>query len=186
MRIWASCFDAGVVDVHQVRREEQVEGVPSDRSGEVTLQGSGELDDLLDQHLRVLGRLGDAQRVGEVETELLDVLDRLPGTVRSVDHAQVVKVNVTAHVGVCQILAEHLEQGELLLDVLSESEIGGLRAVRDVRVLLVGTHDDLPRVVQRNAEAGVLLADLGQSILDKLGVGQLPDQWCGDHLDLKL
>ncbi len=175
-----------VVHVDEVRRKEQVERIPSDGSGEVALQGRRELDDLLYQHLGVLGRLGDAQRVRKVEAELLDVFDGLPRAIGPVDHSEVVKVNVAAHVRVRQVLREHFQQSELLLDVLRQRKIGGLRPMGNVGVLLVGGHDDLPGVVQRNAQAGVLLAYLRQTVLDQLGVRQLADERCGDKLDLKL
>ena len=95
-------------------------------------------------------------------------------------------MDVSAHVSVGKVLREHLEQGELLLDALREGEVRSLRAVGDVGVLLVRGHDDLPSVVQRDAEAGVLSPDLRETVLDQLGVRELADEWGGYHVDLEL
>jgi hypothetical protein len=175
-----------VVATDQVGCEEQVERVPADGAGEVALQCGGELDHLLDQDLRVPCRFGYGYGVRQVQPELLHVLDGLTAAVRAVDHAQVVQVDVTLHVGVGQVLREHLEQRELLLDPLGEREVGRLRAVGNVGVLLVRVHDYLTRVVKRDAEAGVLPADLRQPVLNQFGVRKFAYQRCGDDVELEL
>ncbi|MHC1680587.1 MAG: hypothetical protein AB9860_04985 [Methanomassiliicoccales archaeon] len=51
---------------------------------------------------------------------------------------------------------------------------------------LFGLDDDLPGIIKRNSQAGVLAADLGQTVLDQLGVGQFTYERGGDDIKLQL
>ena len=59
------------------RREEKINRIPADRSSEYALKRRGEFHHLSQQHLGVLGRLCDGERVRQIESEFFYVFNRL-------------------------------------------------------------------------------------------------------------
>ena len=167
-----------VVDSYQIGGQEHVDRIPSDRAGIVALEGRGEFDDLFDEDFRVFGGLRDGHRVGKVETELLHVFDGLPAAVGAVDHPQVVEMDQSRHVCIGHVGGENFQQGEFLFDVLGEGEVGGFGAVGNVGVFLVGGNDYFPRVVNRNAQTGVLFPYVLQTPFHEFRVGEFAYEGC--------
>ncbi|OPZ92421.1 MAG: hypothetical protein BWY73_00817 [candidate division TA06 bacterium ADurb.Bin417] len=168
----------------QVRGEEVVDRVPADGAGEVALEGGRELHHVRQERLAVAGRLGDGEGVGQREAEFFDVLQRLAAAVRPVAHAQVVQVDITGQMGVGHLGREDLQQGVLLLDRLGQREVGRLRVVRYVGILLVGEGNHLAHVVKGHAEPGMAPPLLLEAVLDQLGIHHLADQRRGQRADL--
>ncbi len=176
-------LDLPVRQAFQVGGEKEVDGIPADGPGEMALQGRGELDHVGQQHLGVFGRFGHGQGLGQVQTEFLDVLQGLAGTVGAVHKPQVMEMNIAAHVGIAHLRRKHREQSVFLLDPLRQGQVGGLGTVGDIGVFLVGVNDQLVHVVPGHAQAGMAAPRFFQPPLDQLGVDQFPDQRGRDHLD---
>jgi hypothetical protein len=76
--------------VHEEGREEHVHRFPPDRARVVRLQSARHLDHMSDEHLGVLCGPAHAGDVGEIEAELLDVLEAMASAVRPDDEPEVV------------------------------------------------------------------------------------------------
>jgi len=168
--------DCLVAHAGQVGRKRQVEDIPRDRPGEVRVQGGPEADHVGQQHLRVLGRLGDVEGVGEAKTEFLEILERLAAAVGAVNEAQPMQVDVARDMGRRDVGGKHLVESELPLDPVGQDQVRPFGPVGDVRVFLVLQGDELPDVVQGEAQAGMEAACLLEAALDELRVHQLADQ----------
>ncbi|OPY92698.1 MAG: hypothetical protein A4E73_00869 [Syntrophaceae bacterium PtaU1.Bin231] len=160
----------------QIGRKGQVEDIPGDRTGEVRVQRGPEADHVSEQNLRVFGGFGDVQGVRQVEAELLEILERLAAVVRAVDEPQPMQVDVTRDVGRRNVGGKNLVERELPLDSVGQDQVRPFWAVRDVRILLVLQGDELPDVVEREAQTGMETACFLEAALDELRVHQLADE----------
>ncbi len=170
----------------KVRRKEDVDGIPADGPGEIALQGRGKFHQVGKKHLRVLRRFCHGKRMGQVEAEFLDVFEGLAAAVRPVYESEIMEVDIAVHVRVGHILGKNGEEGILLLYPFGQGEVGRLRSVGYVRVLLVRMKDQVVDVVDRHTESGVHPPRSFQALFDQLCVDELPDQRGRHHLDARL
>ncbi len=116
------------------------------------------------------------RRAGEAEAELLHVFKGLDRRIRSVDIAELVKVNVPGKMGISHIPGEYSMEGEFLLDAFSQREVRSLGPVRYVGVFPVPGNDQLSDIIKREAETGVHPPGLFTAPLDELRVHEFPDE----------
>jgi hypothetical protein len=112
------------------------------------------------ENFRMFGRLGHGNRIWEAKAKAFDIFERLSTAIGPIDKPKVVKMDVSAHVGIGDLLRKNGEQGILLLDPFSQSEIGGFRTMRDIGILFIRMENELVHVVEGHAETGVHSAGL--------------------------
>ncbi len=179
-------FHLAVAAAFKIGGKKEVHGIPADGAGKMALQRCGKFYHMRQQHFRLPGGLGNGQRIGQAQAETLYIFKGLARAVGPVDEAEVVQVNVAAHVRIAHIGGKHLQQGIFLFNAFGKGQIGGLGAVRNIGVFLIGMQDHLIHIIERHAQAGMFFAGVFKSAFDKLGINQLADKWRGDEFDAGL
>ncbi len=169
-------FHIIVAHAFRVRGKEDIDGVPSDCAREVALKSGGKLDEMGKEHFGMLRRFRHGEGVGKIETELLDVFEGLTAAIRPVHKSEIVEMDVAVHMGVTDLLGKNREQGIFFLDTLGQRQVCRFGAVGDIGILPVGMKNEAVHIIERHSQPGMHLPGSLQTLLDKAGIDEFPDQ----------
>ncbi len=165
---------------HQIGGKVHVDGVPSNGSGKVVLQHRCHLEYVGKEHVGVLRRVGDACYRRDIKAVAGNVRDALPGTIRTVDHSQVMQVDVSLKMRIGYVFCEYFCKCVFLEDHLCYRKIYRFWVVARIAVFLVFGEHHLLKVVYRKAYPAVVGKFCLQASLKKLDVDHFTDDRCRD------